>query len=138
MSGTIKGVGSDDFAKAMKEILSEYGDAATIAIQEAVDEEAKEVKDNIKKNAKSQGWSSKYVNGFTVTKKNTRLGAQAIVHNKTQYRLIHLLEFGHRVVNPYGNKNNKKETYAAAHPHVAPAIEHLEDDLIQKIGEKLQ
>lgn len=138
MSGTIKGVGSNDFSKAVRDILSEYGAEATVAVQEAVKEEANEVKDEIKRNAKARGWSSKYVNGFTVSEKSTRLGMQSIVHNKTEYRLIHLLEFGHRVVNPYGNKNNKKTTSSPAFPHVAPAVEHLEEDLINKIGEKLQ
>lgn len=127
-----------DFSVSMKAILDEFGKEATIAVQEAVIEEANEVKDQIKMNAKAYGWSSKYTGGFTVSELPSRLGSLAIVHNKKEYRLIHLLEYGHRVVNPYGNKKNPKTITTRAFPHIAPAIEHLEEDLIKKVEEKLQ
>lgn len=136
MAKKSEGVASaSGFSKALQDILNEYGQSAKIALNEAIEEEAKEVKNQIKKNAKAKGWGNSYVNGFTTTKSSTRLGLTVIIHNKDEYRLVHLLEFGHRIAHAYGSG---KETESPALPHIAPAIEHLETDLIRKIEEKLE
>ena len=54
------------FSKEMQSIFNDIGAEATAAMQEAVSDTAKEVKKDIQTNAKHQGWSSEYSNGFSI------------------------------------------------------------------------
>ena len=125
------------FSKEMQDIFNEIGAEATAAMQDAVTETAKEVKNDIQTNAKHKGWSSDYSNGFAIdNQKDSRFGMSAIIYHKAPgYRLVHLLEFGHRIKHAYGNG---KETTSPALPHIQPAISDLDEKLLNKFKENLE
>lgn len=125
------------FSKELQAIFNEIGAEATSAMQEAVTETAKEVKNDIQTNAKHEGWSSDYSNGFTiVNQKDSRFGMSAIIYHKAPgYRLVHLLEFGHRIKYAYGHG---KETTSPPFPHIQPAISNLDEKLLNKFKENLE
>ena len=125
------------FSKEMQDIFNEIGAEATAAMQDAVTETAKEVKNDIQTNAKHKGWSSDYSNGFAVVnQKDSRFGMSAIIYHKAPgYRLVHLLEFGHRIKYAYGHG---KETTSPPFPHIEPAISDLDEKLLNKFKENLE
>lgn len=125
------------FSKEMQSIFNDIGAEATAAMQEAVSDTAKEVKKDIQTNAKHQGWSSEYSNGFSIAnQKDSRFGMSAIIyHVAPGYRLVHLLEFGHRIKYAYGRG---KETTSPPFPHIQPAIENLDEKLLNKFKENLE
>ena len=125
------------FSKEMQDIFNEIGAEATAAMQEAVTETAKEVKNDIQTNAKREGWSSDYSNGFAiVNQKDSRFGMSAIIYHKAPgYRLVHLLEFGHRIKYAYGHG---KETTSPPFPHIQPTISDLDEKLLNKFKENLE
>lgn len=125
------------FSKEMQDIFNEIGAEATAAMQEAVTETAKEVKNDIQTNAKREGWSSDYSNGFAIAnQKDSRFGMSAIIYHKAPgYRLVHLLEFGHRIKYAYGHG---KETTSPPFPHIQPTISNLDEKLLNKFKENLE
>lgn len=130
-----QGVGTaTGFSQELMKIVNEVGVDAANALDEAVTEEAKEVKKRIQTNARAYGWGASYVNGFTTYKQNTRFGRNVIIYNDDEYRLVHLLEFGHRIEHIYGVG---PEGESPAKPHIQPAIKNLPEELVQKFKEKL-
>ena len=125
------------FSKELQDIFNEIGAEATAAMQEAVSQTAKEVKSDIQRNAKHQGWSSEYANGFSIAnQKDSRFGMSSIIyHVAPGYRLVHLLEFGHRIKYAYGHG---KETTSPPFPHIEPAISDLDEKLLNNFKEKLE
>jgi len=65
-----------------------------------------------------------YKKTFKITKQDSRGKVKRIVWNKKNYRLVHLLEFGHAKVS--GGR-------VAAKPHLAPAYEKYGAKLPEKI-----
>lgn len=125
------------FSAALKEIIDAEGASATYALNEAVLETAKEVKKRIENNAKHYGWSADYSKGFRIQKNvETRFGTSVIIyHDAPGYRLVHLLEFGHRIEHLWGTGG---EGWARAYPHMQPAIENMDDLLLKNFKEKLE
>ena len=73
---------------------------------------------------KSPVRSGKYKKGWKLYREKAKFKSQLqtlTVYNKTQYRLIHLLEFGHQT---------SKGTRTKAYPHVQPAEDAAEKALI--------
>ena len=73
---------------------------------------------------KSPVRSGKYKKGWKLYREKAKFRSQLqtlTVYNKTQYRLIHLLEFGHQTA---------KGTRTKAYPHVQPAEDAAEKALI--------
>lgn len=88
-------IGSGDFSRAVSEMLSDWDED----VMEAVNAAAKETADesaNALHSAGEFGGTGRYRKGWTVTaKRRNRRDTEQIVHNKTEYQLTHLLEFGH-------------------------------------------
>lgn len=73
---------------------------------------------------KSPTRTGKYKKGWKLYREKAKFKGQLqtlTVYNKTQYRLIHLLEFGHQTA---------KGTRTKAYPHVQPAEDAAEKALI--------
>lgn len=71
-----------------------------------------------------------YARGWAVSATNDGY----VVHNKRHYRLTHLLEHGHNVVNQWGATGKR----AGAHPHIAPAELEGVQKFIDEVNQKLE
>ncbi len=125
MSKTIK---IDSLAKEITEALENYADDISETVEEVANEVGKEAVDEIKQTSpKKRG---NYAKGWKL--KKDKLGKEKYcvkIHNKTDYQLTHLLEFGHAT-------RNGKRTKAI--PHIRPVeqkySEKYEQELKRKIG----
>ena len=113
-----------DLAAEIEKLLKEQYDLAN----KVLDEAAEKVSDDAVKELKTSSpkKTGKYARGWDKTDTSGIVGGkQYTVHNKTRYRLAHLLEFGHAKVN--GGR-------VAAIPHIAPveqkAMKDFENDLL--------
>lgn len=84
--------------------------------EDIIKDNSEELAKNIQQTAKSKfGAKSKYAKGWTYKIKKDKNGQKyGVIYNKTQYRLTHLLEFGHIVWNA------RKKHRTAPKPHIAP------------------
>ena len=119
----------DDMASTFAQLLAEYGDNATKAISLAVEDEANDIRKKIRQDAGSAGIKGKrYKGGWQIK----AAGAQCTIYNGTTPGLVHLLEKGHNVV-----VKGKSYGRASAYSHVAPATDGMDQDLENKIQQKL-
>lgn len=102
----------DSIANKITEAVREYTEEVSIAIEEKVDEVAREVLMETAMNAPGEG---RYARGFKITNSDEYGKTKRVIWNKKNYRLVHLLEFGHAFVNHGGRYNGK--------PHLRPAYE---------------
>ena len=104
---------ADQLADAVIEELENYSEDVTEGIKKAVIEAAKDCKSQIQSNSPVQTGS--YKKGWRIKKAyESPTDIRLIIHNKTDYQLVHLLENGHAKVT--GGR-------VPGHPHVAPAAE---------------
>lgn len=121
---------TDSISAQIKDILDEYEgkvqDVANDAIGSVSKQSAQKLKDTSPKNTGS------YAKGWSVKKQDSRGIKTAIVYNRTDYQLTHLLENGHIIRNKkgvYGRTNGIK--------HIAPVEEWAQDELPAEIERKL-
>ena len=75
------------------------------------------------------GRKTPYSKGWTVFNYKMRQGEKAIVWNRTNWQLTHLLENGHLVTN---NKNTKYGlAWVAPRPHIQPTYRELKPKFIK-------
>ena len=79
-----------------------------------------------------QSWD-KYKKGWAIKATFRGKKTSAIVHNKTEYRLTHLLEFGHAI-----KRGGRKIGEARAFEHVAPVAKRAEENLFQNIVKRVK
>lgn len=128
MSRTVK---PDALAVAIQDILTAYGDHVTEGMKEAIKKVANEAKKEVK--AASPKRTGKYRKGWAVKDTSTRLSAEAIVHNRTDYQLTHLLEKGHAL-----RRGGRTIGHVKAYPHIGPAEEAAVKNIekaVQRIAE---
>lgn len=125
-----KVIGLGQFESEMNQLLEDYGDEVNKALKKVVPKVAKETANQTNTNAVSAGIKGKkYVRSWTTTvENNTLTGVEATVHS-TQYRVAHLLEFGHA-------KQNGGRT--RAFPHIAKAEEWGIEKLVSEIKGELE
>ena len=91
-------IDAQDLAETVNKYLAEYGDS----IQEDIEKTAKSVAKDVVRELKQGGGfggTGAFNKGWTSKVEKTRLGAEAIVYNKSLPGLAHLLEFGHAKAN---------------------------------------
>lgn len=125
-----KVIGLGQFESEVSQLLEDYGDEVNKALQKVVPKVAKETANQTNSNAVSAGISGrKYVRSWKATvTNNTLIGVEATVHS-TQYRVAHLLEFGHA-------KQNGGRT--RAFPHIANSEEWGIEKLVSEIKGEIE
>lgn len=91
MSKTVK---PETFAKALKDYLEIYVEDIGETVEETSNQIGKEAKEELKQTSPKK--TGRYAKGWTIKKNRKKKTYYAIkIHNKTDYQLTHLLEFGH-------------------------------------------
>lgn len=116
--GNIKGI-TNEIAK----IITEYSKEVEFELSSAKDTISKKTAENLKITSPI-GSSGSYAKGWTVS----NIKGKRVVHNKTDYQLTHLLEYGHAKVN--GGR-------VAAKPHIRPAEEKAINDFTDAVKKAL-
>lgn len=126
-----KKVSVDELSNVILEYLENFKDVTEEACKDGVlttaEEAVKELRSAHPAGSGKYGSWDKYDKGWTKrvsTMKTKEKGILAVVYNKDHYRLTHLLEKGHALVN--GGRTQ-------AFPHIAPVAEKCEDELVQNI-----
>lgn len=118
----------DSLTKEIVNALENYTDDITEIVEEVSNKIGKEAVDEIKKTSpKKRG---DYARGWSLKKDKLGKSKYSVrIHNKTNYQLTHLLEFGHAT-------RNGKTTKAI--PHIRPIekkySEKYEQELKRKMG----
>lgn len=116
-------IGVEKLADELAAAIAGYSEEMTEKVMKAIDEETKgAVKELEQASPKltgdyAKGWTSQ--KGFTGKYSRT-----SIIHNKTDYQLTHLLEFGHA-------KRNGGRT--APRPHIKPIETRIAEKLTRKV-----
>lgn len=124
-------VKSNEVGSAVGSILDQYTVDIQAGVRELTDEYADKLKEQIKKGSpvdwrrvKRRG---KYKRSWKVkTTKDTFAVYERTVHSHKEYRLTHLLEFGHKT---------RKGTMTRAQAHIAPAAENIKRDYVKSISD---
>ena len=120
-------VSIDEMAEAINEGLEEYAELAAEELKAAVKKTAKSVKDEISTNAPKD--SGAYAKSWTTkVTSETSTSIAMTVYSKNKYQLAHLLEKGHAL---------RQGGRTRAFPHIAPAEENGETQLVELIEKAL-
>lgn len=119
-------VSISNFSKEIEDILTKYGEEAQKIVDEEVESVSKEAVKKLKKESPKE--TGEYRKGWKLKKKETRFGIETTVYNSTHGFLVHLLEHGHA-------KRGGGRT--AAQPHVGPAQDWAEKEILKRLNEKL-
>lgn len=115
-----------DLTAEIGKVLGEYTTTVQIAVDNAVEECGKGMRKEISANSPTR--TGAYKKGWRCEiSQNGRGNKQAIVKNKTNYQLTHLLEKGHK---KRGGKGRVK-----AYVHIAPAAEKWKGKFEQRCEE---
>lgn len=111
----------DNLGAAIEKILDEYENDILTGLSASTAEVAKAGAAAVR--AGSPKKTGDYARGWTSKTTSTRIGADAVIYNRTEYRLAHLLEFGHAVKN--GGRIIHGKTHVDGNPHIKPVEEEI-------------
>lgn len=120
----------NDLTAQLKEILTDYTDEVkdkVVGVLNEVGEETAETLKDTSPRSKTKR-SGKYARGWRSSTEDERTKSKTIVHN-SEYRLVHLLENGHKL-------RNGKDWEGI--PHVEPANEEAQEKAIKRITEAIE
>lgn len=123
----MKTVSIDEMGNAIAKEFEEYVELATDDVMKICKEVADDCKEKIQEEAPVD--TGRYKKSWDVTEtEKKRMGVTYTVHSKTQYRLTHLLEFGHA---------KRGGGRVKAQPHIAKGETLAIKELKEKVGNAL-
>lgn len=121
MSGGVV-VDASGFGAAFDGILDDFFRECAVDSEKAVSATGRELVNDLKGSSPSK--TGKYSSGWRMRTESDKFGGYYVrVYNTTKPSLTHLLEFGHGGPQP-----------APAHPHIAPAAEKAQGNLLQRMA----
>lgn len=114
----------NDIAKDIKKELERYSKETEKGLKKAQRVVSKELVEDLSTHSPER--EGDYIKGWGTTKK----GNSFIVHNKTDYQLTHLLEYGHV------KRGGKGRTKTKA--HIRPAEAYMINDYLKRIKKVLK
>ena len=130
-----KTVTIDNFADAVQELLTEYGDEANVVVEKTITESAKKVQKEMRSESTGafKNRSGGYRRSWSVTVQKQNLNIKAIVYARApHYRLTHLLEYGHALV-----KGGRTIGHVKAFPHIEEANDRVQEEVLLKLKENM-
>lgn len=130
-----KKVSIDNLAKEIESTLTEFigvtDEACAKGVTETAQDAVKELRSAHPPGSGEYGSWDAYNKGWSIfqTKTDRKKHVSATIHNKTHYRLTHLLEKGHAKVN--GGRTR-------AFPHIAPVEQKSEEELVKNIRKNIE
>lgn len=122
-----------DLAKAISDVVNEYGDEIYEVLDDSVQEVTDEAVQKLHGFSHTSRWGhpwDEYLADWTSKKEYKKdLQTVRIIYNSDHYRLAHLLEFGH--VKQNGGRTE-------AFPHIAPVNDWAEKELPTLVERKLK
>ena len=120
----------DELTKAVDDIMAQYTDEVFEKVKESVQETAKEAKKELKVAGAFKNRTGVYRRSWKVSFTGGRLFASAVIYQDSdEYRLTHLLEYGHAKAN--GGR-------VRAFPHLADTQKNADALLQEKIKKKVE
>lgn len=110
----------------MNSILQKFGaqvDETFMKVEEGV---AKDGVQELKQSSPRRSGGGRYARGWTYKKNKNGF----VIHNKTDYQLTHLLEYGHDIV-----RGGKKVGHSPAIPHIGPVEEWVNEEAVKRLEE---
>lgn len=120
--------GVSNFRSSVFELVKEYGDQVNDTLLKVMTDVSQEGAQEMKASG-DFGGTGKYKRAWTSTIQKSRIGAEAVIHNKTQYQLTHLLEFGHA-------KQNGGRTRAFV--HIAPVNDKVQEQFMRNFEKEIE
>lgn len=118
---------SNTLEAQLKGILSEYNERVGKAVEESAQQVSKECVNKLKSSSPRK--TGDYASGWGIK----RMGSKDfVVHNKTEYRLTHLLENGHVSRNQFGTFGRVR-----AIPHIKPVEQWANDEFTNQVEKKI-
>ena len=117
----------------MRKILDSYSEEVQNVTNKSIDSVAKESAQKLRSGSPVRPGGGSYARGWAVKKSTNGKIRGAIVHNRTDYQLTHLLENGHVIRNGVGTYGR-----APAIKHIAPVEEWAADELPAEIERGLR
>ena len=124
---------SDEIMKSLKEFENVTDKDCQDGVLDTAQEAVKELR-LAKPNGTPvyQSWQ-KYNSGWGMDAKIKGKKTSATVRNKTDYRLTHLLEYGHALV-----RGGRRIGQTRAFEHIAPVAKHAEENLYKNILKRVE
>ena len=116
-----------DLERAIMEELSQYKQEVTDGLKEEIQTTANECKKEVEANIVAENLieTGDYKKGWRVGKAyESKEDIRIVIHNKTDYQLAHLLEYGHAKQNG-GSVEGR--------PHIRPAEQNAEKKLMKRV-----
>lgn len=108
-------------------------------MEECIGDMAKDCRDLCEQKAPSH--TGEYKKGFIVKETINKRDEVVFLVGNTNYRLPHLLEYGHVVKNKYGTSGKGKKKRVSPRPHMRPAYEQVlrnVDSYTKKVNVKIK
>ena len=129
-------VTADQFADAIQDALSQYGDECLTVVEETIKEVAKEATKELKSSNTGafKDRTGKYRKSWNVVTEKKNLSFTAIVNARgPQYRLTHLLEYGHAL-----RRGGRTVGSVKAYTHIEMVNDWAQELAVKRLEEKLE